>query len=153
MRCKSMVKFVPARKKGSGESYQKATKIYPRYQIKLGSFIPEPDMIECNGFLKVIIESDMEGECSCSSYSILRINYMCEKCGGEYYPELPQDQKELSEVFEAILRNLHEDDRESILLVKVEKEIERRKEMDRLHKEIEAKHQKFLESRKKKKKK
>ena len=152
MKCKSMVKFVPAKKKGSGEPYQKAVKIYPRYQIKLGTFTPDPDMVECNGFLKVTVEASMEGECSCSSYSVLNIKYRCDKCGGEYYPELPQNSKELSEFFEAILRNLHEDDRERTLIVKVEKEIERQKEVEKSIKETEAKYQKFLESRKKKKK-
>ena len=151
MKCKSFVKFVPSRKKGSGEPYQKAVKIYPRYDIKLGRFTPEPDMVECDGDIEVTIESEMEGDCACSSYSVLEIKYKCKKCGAEVFPELPKDSEEISHFVTTSLRWLSEEARDIVLIQKVNQEIERQKEVEKMYEKRDVIAKKFLDSKKKKK--
>jgi len=153
MKCKSFVKFAPARRVGSGEPYQRATKIFPRYNIKLGYFTPEPDMVECDGELEVHINAEQEGECACSSYAVLNIKYKCKKCGAEVFPELPQNSKEISHFVETSLRNLSEDIRDLVLTQKVEEEIKKQEENEEWRKEREKRFQKLTKELSKSKKK
>jgi hypothetical protein len=150
MKCKSFVKFVPARKKGSGIPYQKAVKIYPRYYISLGRFTPEPDMVECDGDLEVNIDAEEEGECACSSYAVLNIKYKCKKCGADIFPELPQDSKEISYLMEWYLEELTEDQRDRLLDSKLQRELEHQKGIDRLHQLMQDRNKKVVKSKKKK---
>ena len=124
MKCKSFVKFVPARRPGSGKPYQKAVKIYPRYYIKLGRFTPEPDMVECDGEVKVRIEAGQEGECACSSYPVLRLEYRCEKCGNENFYELPQTADEISKMITWFFSVMGEEARDEMIQEKVDGEKE-----------------------------
>jgi hypothetical protein len=153
MKCKSLVKFIPARKKGSGTAYQKAIRIYPKYQISSGWFTPESDMIECDGDIKVLIEASMEGECQCSSYAELKIKYKCNKCGGDYYPELPQNSREISYLVEVFLEKLPEYQRDRMIDQKVNKEVEIQKEAERWRKESQGRFQKLTKELSKPKKK
>jgi hypothetical protein len=131
MKCKSFVKYVSAKKKGSGEPYQKAVKIYPRYYEKLGRFTSEPDMVECDGELEVHIEAVTEGECACSSYGSLEIKYKCKKCGAEVFPELPQNSEEISQLVQSYLADgFSEEQRDKMLQDKVDREIAHQKKID-----------------------
>lgn len=150
MKCKSFVKFVPARKKGSGISYQKAVKIYPRYYISLGRFTPEPDMVECDGNLEVNIDAEEEGECACSSYAVLNIKYKCRKCGAEVFPELPQNSEEVSCIIERFFDELPEDKRDKMIDNRIFKEREHQKGIDRLHQLMQDRNKKVVKSKKKK---
>jgi len=158
MKCKSFVKFIPARKKGSGAPYQKAVKIYPRYYISLGRFTPEPDMVECDGDIEVNIDAELEGDCACSSYAVLNIKYKCKKCGANIFPELPQDSKELSYFVQLFLSDdFTEDERDKMLDNKIFKERQHQKEIDKMHEERKIRDEKnynemkILKSKKKKK--
>ena len=153
MKCKSFVTFVSARKKGSGTPYQKPIKIYPKYYIAAGRFSPDPDMVECDGDLEVLIDAEMDGECACSSYAVLNIKYKCKKCGNEEFRELPQDSKELSYLMEWYLEELPEEQRDRLLDNKLQRELEHQKEVERFHQESQAKFQKLRKELTKTKKK
>jgi hypothetical protein len=135
MKCKSFVKFIPARKRGSGELYQKAVKIFPRYNIKLGALVPEPDMIECDGNLEITVEPSMEGDCYCSSYAVLHLVYKCKKCGNTFFEELPRNEKELSILLQSFFEELPENLRDKMLDNRIEKKIEKQKEIEKYHEE------------------
>ncbi len=91
MKCNAMVLYKDARKKGSGEPYKKAAKIYSWWALhQLSDYIKaEPEMIECDGELEVELKVEVLPDWG-GTYSELQVVTKCKKCGNTNFGELTQ---------------------------------------------------------------
>jgi len=88
MQCSNMVLWVDRRKKGSGEPQRvlKRKSWYSWWSEYLGVEKPE-GLVPCEGTVK--IEISISHGCNCCSGSEVEVEYECDACGGNFYPELP----------------------------------------------------------------
>ena len=106
MNCNCKVTMVDARRVGSGKPYKRATKVLypadPRYADSDGEI--------CNGKIIATVNATMDGGCGCCGYADLEVEYKCDKCGGQYYSELPNTEETLSDFLTVMIARLDETD-------------------------------------------
>ena len=135
MKCGAYVKYVDAKRKGSGENYRKPEQVLHPYGVKLGWFTPTSDMEVCDGEIKAKVDAVEEPEWG-GTYTSLEINYTCNKCKCSYFPELPGSSDALSKFLTERILEIPESVREIELDRIVTAEREYRSRIERLSAEM-----------------
>lgn len=111
MRCRSRILLKEARKKGSGEPFEKVS---ASWSASLqGVKIPE-GTVECGGVVKVTVETDYGGSCACSGGSP-RAEYKCQRCGNTSFPEFPDTADALSTFLTKMLDRMSAQEYDAVL--------------------------------------
>jgi len=99
------------------------------------------DFVECAGEIIATVEAVDEPDWGCS-YASLEINYKCNKCGIQHFPELPHDSESLSKLVTEAIAKISKKQRAEVLA----KGLKQKKENDARMKEM---NQKLIDNRKK----
>lgn len=134
MKCKSMILIEARRKKGSGELYQKVTYGISPAAIELHGVKPPEGAQVCGGEVKVLIDIEHNGGCSCSG-GYISISYRCLRCGSCSFPELPTDVDDFSKLASSLLSKMPENDYDAMLLEHVNRQRARADEIRKFHEE------------------
>ena len=84
MKCTAKVEYKVARRKGSGEKYNKIVRYvwdnFPEYK--------DSDLSICGGKIIATVKAVDEAEWG-DHFAVLRVDYICETCCGLFYSGLP----------------------------------------------------------------
>lgn len=106
MKCGSFVLWVTARRKGSGNSYERVKETVSWWGTRDLGIRADPGAktsaeylaegyVRCDGNIVASVCAVDEPDWG-HSYAKLEVGYKCDKCGQEFFPELPTEPESLS---------------------------------------------------------
>jgi hypothetical protein len=111
MRCNTQVQYHILGKK---KPKKKPRRFVTTFHREVNGIPVTDDMELCDGNIVASILAVNEPDWG-GTYAELEIKYVCDKCGCNYFGELPQTVEELNEFFNDIICNLTEEQRQLLL--------------------------------------